>query len=99
MGGVNPYIKPSDAQPPKKKYRVTFLPLNVVVEVDPEKGRPGYDGLPFSILDIAEGLTLTWITLAAASALLTCHVYIREGMKSCNEATDDENDQLDEHGA
>ena len=97
MGGVNPYIAPAKVKPPTRKYRVTFLPLNVVVPVDPDKGRPGYDGLPFSILDIAEGAHIDLDhSCGGVCACSTCHVYIREGRESCNEATEDEEDQLDE---
>ena len=80
MGGVNPYIAPAKVKPPTRKYRVTFMPLNVVVEVEPEKGRPGYDGLPFSILDIAEGAHIDLDhSCGGDCACSTCHVYIREG--------------------
>ncbi len=96
MSGVNPYIAPAKVKPPVKKYRVTFLPLNVVVEVDPSGDRPGHDGLPFSILDIAEGAGIELDhSCGGVCACSTCHVYIRQGMQSCNEATDDELDQLD----
>ena len=37
MGGVNPYIKQPDVAGPTQKYKITFLPMNVTVEVDPEK--------------------------------------------------------------
>src|SRR5580704_1948354 len=34
MAGINPYITPTEAEPPKMKYRITFMPLNKVIEVD-----------------------------------------------------------------
>ena len=46
MGGVNPYIAPANAELPKKKYRITFLPSGKVFEVDPEKLPYGRHGLP-----------------------------------------------------
>jgi len=49
-------------------YKVTFLPLNVTVEVDPAKFPLQEDGLPGSILDIALGNNIDCSTTAAASA-------------------------------
>ena len=96
MGGVNPYIQAAKVKLPTRKYRVTFLPLNVVVEVDPAKGRKGHNGEPFSILDIAEGADIEIDhSCGGVCACSTCHVYVRDGGGSCNEATDDELDMLD----
>ena len=96
MGGVNPYIAPAKVKLPTKKYKVTFLPMNVVKEVDPSCGRLGHDGLPMSILDIAEGAGVDLDhSCGGVCACSTCHVYVRQGIESCNEATDDEQDQLD----
>ena len=53
MAGVNPYIE-TNAQPPRTKYHITFLPSGKVFEVDPEKLPYGRHGLPGSILDISE---------------------------------------------
>jgi len=96
MGGVNPYIAPARVKKPTKKYRVTFLPLNVVTEVDPTKERLGHDGLPFSILDIAEGCGVGIDhSCGGVCACSTCHVYLRQGGETCNPQSDDEADQLD----
>jgi 2Fe-2S ferredoxin len=96
MGGVNPYITPAKIKPPTKKYKVTFLPLNQVVEVDPAVERMGHNGLPLSILDIAEGAGVELDhSCGGVCACSTCHVYVREGRDSCNEPNDDELDQLD----
>ncbi|MFO0810530.1 MAG: 2Fe-2S iron-sulfur cluster-binding protein [Gemmataceae bacterium] len=96
MSGVNPYIQAAKVKLPTRKYRVTFLPLNVVAEVDPSRSRPGHNGEPFSILDIAEGVGVELDhSCGGVCACSTCHVYVREGLKSCNEATDDELDMLD----
>lgn len=97
MAGVNPYIKPAKVKKPTQKYKVTFLPLNVVFEVDPSKGRLGHNGLELSILDIAEGAGVDIDhSCGGVCACSTCHVYVREGLESCNPASDDEEDQLDE---
>lgn len=96
MSGVNPYIQAIRAKQPTRKYRVTFLPLNVIVDVDPSKGRQGHNGEPFSILDIAEGAHIELDhSCGGVCACSTCHVYVREGIETCNEASEDELDQLD----
>jgi 2Fe-2S ferredoxin len=98
MAGVNPYIKPADAELPKTKYKITFLPMQKTVEVDPAALPYGRTGLPGSILDIA--LCLADVPLdhscGGVCACSTCHVIVRQGLESCNEPTDDELDQLEE---
>jgi 2Fe-2S ferredoxin len=97
MGGVNPYITPADTQLPTTNYRVTFLPEGTVFEVDPRCLPYGRSGLAGSILDIAyaAGVPLDH-ACGGVCACSTCHVIVREGLESCNEATDDELDMLDE---
>ena len=49
-----------------------------------------------SILDIAEGAGVDLDhSCGGVCACSTCHVYVREGLESCNPASDDEDDQLD----
>ena len=96
MGGVNPYIAPAKVKKPTKKYKVTFLPMNVTTEVDPTVERMGHNGLPLSILDIAEGGGVDLDhSCGGVCACSTCHVYVRQWEEACNRASDDENDQLD----
>src|SRR4051795_949541 len=96
MGGVNPYIEKARVKLPTRKYRVTFLPLNVVVEVDPSKPRQGHNGEPFSILDIAEGAGVEIDhSCGGVCACSTCHVYVQKGLGSCPKPTEDEEDELD----
>jgi 2Fe-2S ferredoxin len=96
MGGINPYIEPAKVKRPTKKFRVTFLPQNKTVEVDPTVERYGHNGLPLSVLDIAEGNGVDIDhSCGGVCACSTCHVYIREGLETCNEQSDDEADQLD----
>lgn len=97
MAGHNPYITPAVATPPTKKYRVTFLPVNKTVEVEPDKLPYGRTGEPGSLLDIALGAGLPVDhACGGVCACATCHLIVRKGLESCNEATDDELDQLEE---
>ena len=97
MGGVNPYITPPEVELPRKKYTLTILPEGKKVEVDPEKLPYDRHGLPGSILDIAMGAGVKLDhSCGGVCACSTCHVIVRKGLESCNEATDDELDQLEE---
>ena len=97
MGGVNPYIAPAKVKRPTRKYRVTFLPQNKTVEVDPTVERYGHNGLPLSVLDIAEGNGVDIDhSCGGVCACSTCHVYVRQGLESCNPPSEDEEDQLEE---
>ena len=96
MGGSNPYIDEVKYKPATKKYKVTFLPSGKSIEVDPEQIPYGHNGLPGSILDISEGLKAGLDhACGGVCACSTCHVIVREGLESCNEATDAELDELD----
>lgn len=97
MAGVNPYITPAEAELPKEKYRIVFLPEGKEVLVDPSQLPYGHNGLPGSILDIAEGAGVPLDhACGGVCACSTCHVIVQEGLESCNEATDEELDQLEE---
>jgi 2Fe-2S ferredoxin len=97
MGGVNPYITPAEVELPTKKYRITFLPEGKVIEVDPEQLPYGRNGLAGSILDIAHGADVPLDhSCGGVCACSTCHVIVKKGLESCNEATEDELDQLEE---
>jgi 2Fe-2S ferredoxin len=99
MGGKNPYIEEVKFTPATKKYKITFIRDGkpTEVEVDPAKVPYGHDGLPGSILDIAMGYHMGLDhACGGVCACSTCHVIVREGSESCNEATDAEFDQLDE---
>jgi 2Fe-2S ferredoxin len=84
MAGVNPYIEPAKYEPAKKKYKITFLPMKKVIEVDPAKVPYGRTGLPGSILDIAMAHDLE--VDQACGGVCACS----------NEPTDDEQDMLDD---
>lgn len=96
MGGVNPYIEQPDVVKPTRKYRITFLPMKVTVEVDPDKLPYDHNGLSGSILDIAlgHGVEIDH-ACGGVCACSTCHVVVKEGFDSLNEALDEEEDQLE----
>ncbi len=78
-------------------HKVTFLPMNVTVEVD-EKDYPyGDHGKPGSILDIAlgHGIPLDH-NCGGNCACTTCHVIVRAGAENLSEMEEDEEDKLDE---
>ncbi len=97
MGGQNPYIQDAQTALPTQVYRVTFMPMNITVEVKPEELPYGDHGLPGSILDIAmkHGIELDH-ACGGVCACSTCHVVVKQGLEACNDPTDDEEDQLDE---
>jgi len=96
MSGLNPYIQQPEYTLPQKNYRITFLPEGKTVEVVPGELRIQWDGLPGSILRTAldAGLDLDH-SCGGVCACSTCHVIVREGGESCNDATEDEEDMLD----
>ena len=82
---------------PKRKYRVTFMPGNVGVEVDPDRLPYGEHGLPGSILDVARGHGVHIEQACGGFGVCgTCHVIIREGSDSCSEPSQKELDALDQ---
>ncbi|MCP4251229.1 MAG: 2Fe-2S iron-sulfur cluster binding domain-containing protein [bacterium] len=96
MGGQNPYIQEPDVSMPTRKYRVTFQPMNVEVDVDPEKLPYGHDGLPGSLLDVALGADIDIDhACGGVCACSTCHVLVKRGEQSLNEALEEEDDMLE----
>ena len=96
MSGVNPYIQQPDFVLPQEPYKITFLPADVTVEVQPAILPQLQDGLPGSLLASAleAGLDMDH-SCGGVCACSTCHIWVRSGMDSCNEATEDEEDMLD----
>lgn len=96
MGGTNPFIKPVEAKLPTRPYTITFLPQNETVVIDPSKLPYARDGQPGSILEIAlgHGIDIDH-ACGGVCACSTCHVIVRQGLDSIPEATEDEEDQLD----
>lgn len=99
MAGSNPYIESPQVEKPKQPYEITILYEGVPHTLMVHPSRIPYDrsGQPGSILDICEGHEIPLEhTCGGVCACSTCHVIVREGLESCNEATDDELDQLEE---
>ena len=99
MAGTNPYIDTPEIELPRKPYQITILSEGRphTLTVRPEDLPYQRSGQPGSILDICEGNDIHLEhTCGGVVACSTCHVIIREGRESCNEATEDEEDQLEE---
>jgi len=77
-------------------YRIKFLPIDEVVEIDSEQNEAAHDGLAGSILRSAldAGIEIDH-ACGGVSACSTCHVIIREGGDSIPEANEKEGDMLD----
>jgi 2Fe-2S ferredoxin len=95
MGGSNPYLKQAVPQPATQKFTITFLPMNITVEVDPHKIPYGVTGLPGSILDIAlaHGIEIDH-ACGGVCACSTCHCIVREGEQTLSEMSDGEEEEL-----
>ena len=77
-------------------HRVTFLPLNVTVEVDDTAYPLADHGLPGSLLDIALAHDVPLAHNCGGScACTTCHVIVRDGEENLSEMQADEEDRLD----
>jgi 2Fe-2S ferredoxin len=97
MAGKNPYIEEAEVKLPTKKFRITFLPEGKTLEVDPARLPYGRNGLPGSILDLAYGAGVSLDhACGGVCACSTCHVHVKQGLDTCNEAGDAELDELDE---
>jgi len=78
------------------KYRVTFLPKNVTVEVDDKDFPYGDHGRAGSLLDVAlhHGIPMEH-NCGGNCACTTCHVIVKEGAENLSEMQPDEEDRLD----
>ena len=96
MGGTNPYARQSAPPPPTARYKLTFLPANVTVEVDPARVPYSRDGQKGSILEIAlgNGIDIDH-ACGGVCACSTCHVIVKKGLESCPAASEEEEDQID----
>jgi 2Fe-2S ferredoxin len=77
-------------------HKVTFLPMNVTVEVDDAKYPLADHGRPGSLLDIALAHDVALEHNCGGScACTTCHVIVREGEDNLSAMDQDEEDRLD----
>ncbi len=102
-GGVNESGKRSlsrltqAVEGPQQGFRITFQPAGQVVEAGPVDPDEHHEGLPGSVLDFADkaGIEIDH-ACGGFAACSTCHVIVREGLDTCNEISDDEDEMLDE---
>jgi 2Fe-2S ferredoxin len=100
MGGENPYIKKPEFQVAEKKFSITFYLAGEKeprrVDVDPKNMPTAHTGLPGSVLDIALASDID-IDHACGGvvACSTCHVVVKQGLNTCSESTEAEEDQLE----
>ena len=98
MAGSNPYIDTPTYELPRAAYRITLINEGEphLFTIDPTDLPYERSGLPGSILDICEGHNIPLEhTCGGVLACSTCHVIVQQGMEACNEASDDELDQLE----
>jgi len=76
--------------------KITFLPMNKVVEFDPQRAPFGDIGEPGSILDVAlfHGVEIEHACHGFA-ACGTCHVIVRQGMENLSRLLEKEEDMLE----
>jgi 2Fe-2S ferredoxin len=100
VGGQNPYIKDTGVGLPKQAYHLVIVDeqgKEHQLTIDPAKLPFGDHGLPGSILDICLGHAIELDhACGGVCACSTCHVQILEGASACGEASEDEEDQLEE---
>ena len=78
------------------RYKVTFLPQNVTVEVDDKDFPFGDHGRPGSLLDVAlhHGIRMEH-NCGGNCACTTCHVILKEEAENLSPIESDEEDRLD----
>jgi 2Fe-2S ferredoxin len=97
MSGKNPYITPPKTKLPSRPYTIRIEGHDTPLVVDPAELPYAEPGLPGSLLStlLAKGIEIDH-ACGGVVACSTCHVIVRKGLDSCPDATDDEEDMLDE---
>ena len=80
-----------------RNFKITFMPEGRTVQAGPADPAAHHEGLPGSVLDFAyqAGIEIDH-ACGGFAACSTCHIIVREGLESCNEISDDEDEMLDE---
>jgi ferredoxin, 2Fe-2S len=99
MGGENPYIEQSEAVLPTSAFTIKFTADGEelkTVEVDPSALPERGDGRPGSLLRFAHaaGVSIDH-ACGGVCACSTCHVVLKAGFDTTNEASEDEEDMID----
>ena len=82
---------------PAKTFKITFQPSGETIEVNGVDSQAHHEGEPGSILDWADKHDIAIDHACGGfAACSTCHVIVREGLDTCNESSEDEEDMLDE---
>ena len=78
------------------RYKVTFKPAGVTVEVDPEMYPYGRHGAPGSLLDVAlnHGVQIEH-ACGGVGVCGTCHVIVEDGAENLSPPSDEELDTVD----
>lgn len=95
--GRNPYIHADPPPPPKRAYRLTLKNTGQVFEVNPDDlPDDHYEGQAGSVLSVLlRGGVDIEHACGGVVACSTCHVYVQRGLKTANEAIEEEEDMLD----
>ena len=98
--GRNPFLAEAEERLPSKPYTIRVLPQDVTIQVDPANLHGGELGLKGSVLGelLAAGVDLDH-ACGGVLACSTCHVWVKQGLKSCGEASEEEEDMLDQAAA
>lgn len=95
-GGV-PHRAPPAMTETARTYRITFQPLGKTVTAGAVDPAAHHEGRPGSVLDWADQNDIPLDHACGGfAACSTCHIIVREGLATCNETSDDEEDMLDE---
>ena len=98
MGGTNPYMEQVEHPLPKTGYKLTILCEGErhEIQVDPNALPYTAEGRPGSVLEIALGHDVEIDhACGGVCACSTCHVKVTQGLETCPETTEAEEDQLD----